>query len=137
MYLSPERSISEHLKFPKIERNFSFWNICKYISPLSLSIFSFFSSVYHVSILTVGSPWWLIRTSFTSPPGSKMISMRNISLLMMALFSVPVGGVNDRSTRRDVVSRRSNSVCWLTTKSTNHSTYSIGRTVLLSTAIPN
>lgn len=95
------------------------------------------SCVNHVSILTVGSPWWLIRTSFTSPPGSKMISMRNISLLMMALFSVPVGGVNDRSTRRDVVSRRSNSVCWLTTKSTNHSTYSIGRTVLLSTAIPN
>lgn len=133
---------------------FQFFEIFANISPSSLSIFSFFSSimclsivyhlsimclsiVYYLSILTVGSPWWLIRTSFTSPPGSKMISMRNISLLMMALFSVPVGGVNDRSTRRDVVSRRSNSVCWLTTKSTNHSTYSIGRTVLLATAIPD
>lgn len=146
-YVSVTRKV--HFWTFKISQNWKKFQFLKYLqiylSLISIHFLILFiclscvyqSCVYHVSILTVGSPWWLIRTSFTSPPGSKMISMRNISLLMMALFSVPVGGVNDRSTRRDVVSRRSNSVCWLTTKSTNHSTYGIGRTVLLATAIPN
>lgn len=137
MCLSHERCISDHIKFLKIEKVLVF----EIFANLSLPHLYPFSHSFHLYILTVGSPWWLMRTSFTRPPGSKIISMRNISLLMMALFSVPVGGVNDRSTRRDVVSRRSNRVCWLTTKSTSYSplVQIVGKkkTILWFTAIPN
>lgn len=48
MYLSPERSISEHLKFPKIEKKIQFFEI---FANISLPHLYPFSHLFHVSIM--------------------------------------------------------------------------------------